>query len=80
MDEPNWFKSQKAICEKIRLKAYKRSLEVVGRSSPMSLYNITLKRHNDFSRFERTWSIDFIENGAMPRIVVGPRRRLTDQN
>ena len=68
-------KTQDRVSGEVRLKAYKGSVQVVGRSSPMSLYDTVLATYDGSSTFDETWSNGFIEIWAMPTVVANLRRR-----
>lgn len=68
-------KTQERVCGEIRLKAFKGSIQVVGRSSPMSLYDTVLATYDGSSTFDQTWSNGFIEIWALPTVVANIRRR-----
>jgi argininosuccinate synthase len=54
-------KSQENVTGQVRLKLYKGGLQVVGRSSPMSLYNKNLANYNIKTSFNQSDSKGFIE-------------------
>jgi len=68
-------KTQEHVSGEIRMKAYKGSARVVGRSSPMSLYDTALATYDASSTFDQTWSNGFIEIWAMPTVVANARKR-----
>jgi argininosuccinate synthase len=68
-------KTQERVSGEVRLKLYKGSLQIVGRSSPMSLYDTVLATYDGTSTFDQTWSNGFIEIWAMPTVVANTRRR-----
>jgi argininosuccinate synthase len=68
-------RTQERVSGEVRLKIYKGSLHVVGRSSPMSLYDTVLATYDGTSTFDQTWSNGFIEIWAMPTVVANIRRR-----
>jgi argininosuccinate synthase len=68
-------KTQERVSGEVRLKLYKGSLQIVGRSSPMSLYDTVLATYDGTSTFDQTWSNGFIEIWAMPTVVANIRRR-----
>jgi argininosuccinate synthase len=68
-------RTQERVSGEVRLKIYKGSLHVVGRSSPMSLYDTVLATYDGTSTFDQTWSNGFIEIWAMPTVVANTRRR-----
>jgi argininosuccinate synthase len=68
-------KTQERVSGEVRVKVYKGSLQIVGRSSPMSLYDTALATYDGTSTFDETWSNGFIEIWAMPTVVANIRRR-----
>jgi argininosuccinate synthase len=54
-------KSQENVRGEVRVKLYKGGLQVVGRSSPMSLYDQDLGSYNIKTGFNQTYSKGFIE-------------------
>ena len=69
-------KTQQHATGEIRLKVYKGSAQVVGRSSPMSLYDTALATYGVSTTFDQTWSNGFIEIWAMPTVVANARNRM----
>ena len=68
-------KTQEHVSGDVRLKIYKGSVQVVGRSSPMSLYDTALATYDGSSTFDQSWSNGFIEIWAMPTVVANARSR-----
>lgn len=68
-------KTQERVSGEVRVKAYKGSAQIVGRSSPMSLYDTALATYDGSSTFDETWSNGFIQIWAMPTVVANVRRR-----
>ncbi len=54
-------KSQENVNGEVKLKLYKGGLQVVGRSSPMSLYDKNLANYNIKTSFNQSYSKGFIE-------------------
>jgi argininosuccinate synthase len=54
-------KSQENVSGEVKLKLYKGSLQVIGRSSPMSLYDKNLANYNIKTTFNQSYSKGFIE-------------------
>ena len=54
-------KSQENVCGEVRVKLYKGGLQVVGRASPMSLYDQNLVNYNIKTTFNQSYSKGFIE-------------------
>jgi argininosuccinate synthase len=59
-------KTQERVFGKVKMKLYKGSLRIVGRSSPMSLYNLKLATYDSFTTFDQTWAPGFIELWGLP--------------
>ncbi len=68
-------KTQDRVSGDMVLKVYKGSARVVGRSSPMSLYDTDLATYSSSSSFDQSWSKGFIQIWAMPTMVANARRR-----
>lgn len=68
-------KTQERVSGEVRLKIYKGSAEVVGRNSPMSLYDMELATYGLSSTFDQSWSTGFIEIWAMPTVIANVRSR-----
>jgi len=54
-------KTQESVTGEVRVKLYKGGLQVVGRSSPMSLYDKNLANYNIKTTFNQSYSKGFIE-------------------
>ena len=54
-------KSQENVTGEVKLKLYKGSMQVIGRSSPMSLYDKNLANYNIKTTFNQSYSKGFIE-------------------
>jgi argininosuccinate synthase len=54
-------KSQENVTGEVKLKLYKGSMQVIGRSSPMSLYDKNLANYNIKTSFNQSYSKGFIE-------------------
>lgn len=68
-------RSQESVSGTIRLKVYKGSVQVVGRTSLMSLYDTTLETYDPSPTFDQTWSEGFIQIWAMPTIIANAHKR-----
>ena len=68
-------KTQERVSGTVRLKLYKGTAQVVGRSSPLSLYDTDLATYNASSTFNQAWSEGFIQVWGMPTVVANIRRR-----
>lgn len=69
-------RTQECVSGEVRLKLYKGSAKVVGRTSPMSLYDTALATYDASTTFDQTWSNGFIEIWAMPTVVANTRTRM----
>ena len=68
-------KTQERVSGTVRLKLYKGTAQVVGRSSPLSLYDIDLATYNASSTFNQAWAEGFIQVWGMPTVVANIRSR-----
>jgi argininosuccinate synthase len=68
-------KTQESVTGEVKLKVFKGTVSVVGRSSPFSLYDAGLATYDASTTFDQTWSSGFIEIWAMPTVVANARRR-----
>jgi argininosuccinate synthase len=62
--------TQTRVNGEVKLKLYKGGLQVVGRSSPMSLYDIDLATYNIKTTFDQSSSAGFIELWGLPTRVA----------
>jgi argininosuccinate synthase len=62
-------KTQERVCGEVKVKLYKGGFQVVGRSSPMSLYDINLATYDIQTSFNQSWSEGFIELWGLPTRV-----------
>ena len=62
-------KTQQRVQGSVKLKLYKGGCRVVGRSSPMSLYDLNLATYGIETTFDPTWSNGFIEIWGLPTKV-----------
>ena len=67
--------TQKRVNGKVKLKLYKGGLRVVGRSSPMSLYDADLATYNIKSTFNQSSSAGFIELWGLQTRVANALKR-----
>ena len=58
--------TQKRVCGEVRIKLYKGGFQIVGRSSPLSLYDLNLATYNIESKFDQSSSKGFIELWSLP--------------
>jgi len=63
-------KTQERVTGAVRVKLYKGAATVVGRSSPMSLYDVNLATYDPGSKFDQKWSVGFIEIWSLPTRVA----------
>jgi argininosuccinate synthase len=68
-------KTQEHVTGEVKMKAYKGTVTIVGRTSPLSLYDTGLATYDASTTFDQTWSKGFIEIWAMPTVVANARRR-----
>src|SRR6266581_4924822 len=68
-------RSQERVTGRVQLKLYKGSFQIVGRTSPMSLYDPNLATYTATSTFDQSWSNGFIQIWAMPTVVANARKR-----
>ncbi len=73
-------KSQENVQGEVRVKLYKGGLQVVGRSSPMSLYDKNLVNYNIKTGFNQAYSKGFIELwGLQTRMYNVLKRKAKEQ-
>jgi argininosuccinate synthase len=53
--------TQKRVCGEVKVKMYKGGIQVVGRSSPMALYDLNLVSYGAETTFDQSCSSGFIE-------------------
>jgi argininosuccinate synthase len=63
-------KTQERVTGVVRLKLYKGLAIVVGRSSPISLYDANLATYEKGSKFNQAWSVGFIQVWGLPSQVA----------
>lgn len=59
-------KTQERVTGEVRIKLYKGSLRIVGRTSPMSLYNLSMATYGQHTTFNQASSAGFIELWGLP--------------
>ncbi len=59
-------KTQERVSGEVKVKLYKGGLQVVGRSSPMSLYDVNLATYDIQTTFDQSWSAGFTEIWGLP--------------
>jgi argininosuccinate synthase len=62
-------KTQECVCGEVKVKLYKGGFQVVGRTSPMSLYDKNLATYDLQTSFNQSWSEGFIELWGLPTRV-----------
>jgi len=62
-------KTQERVDGEVKMKLYKGGLQVVSRSSPMSLYDLNLATYDIQTTFDQSWSPGFIELWGLPTRV-----------
>ncbi len=70
-------KSQENVTGEVRLKLFKGGLQVVGRSSPMSLYDKNLANYNIKTSFNQSYSKGFIELWGLQTRMYNALKRST---
>ena len=70
-------KTQERVTGKVRIKLYKGSAQIVGRSSPYSLYDIHLATYNIDTTFNQMASAGFIEIWGLPTRVARALKKLS---
>jgi argininosuccinate synthase len=68
-------KTQERVHGEVKVKLYKGGLHIVGRSSPMSLYDRKLATYEGLTTFDQTWSPGFIELWGLPTKAANILRR-----
>jgi len=72
--------TQERVCGEVKVKLYKGSLQIVGRSSPLSLYDINLATYNIETTFDQSSSAGFIELWGLPtRVANALAKRLGEE-
>jgi len=59
-------KTQERVCGEVKVKLFKGGFQVVGRSSPMSLYDLNLATYDIQTTFDQSSSEGFIELWGLP--------------
>ena len=71
--------TQKRVCGEVKIKLYKGSFRVVGRSSSFSLYNLNLATYNIESKFDQSSSAGFIELWGLPTRMANALKKLGEK-
>jgi len=69
-------KTQEKVTGEVKVKLYKGSAQVVGRSSPYSLYDLRLATYNIETTFDQLASAGFIEIWGLPTRVASALKRM----
>jgi argininosuccinate synthase len=69
-------KTQEKVAGEVRIKLYKGNAQIVGRSSPYSLYDLNLATYNIDTTFNQTASAGFIEIWGLPTKVSKALRKI----
>ena len=72
--------TQKTVTGAVRMKLYKGSATAVGRSSPMSLYDLKLATYGDEDEFDQSMALGFIQIYSMPAMVAARVRREAEES
>jgi argininosuccinate synthase len=67
--------TQRQVSGEVRLKLFKGGVQVVGRTSQMSLYDLNLASYGIDTGFDQTWSSGFIELWGLPTKVANILRQ-----
>ena len=68
-------KTQERVCGEVQVKLYRGGLQVVGRSSPMSLYDLNLATYGIQTTFDQSYSKGFIELWGLPTTISNILKR-----
>jgi len=68
-------KTQERVTGEVKLKLYKGNAQVVGRSSPFSLYDLNLATYNISTTFDQTAAVGFIELWGLPTVTAWALKR-----
>jgi len=63
-------KTQERVCGEVKLKLHKGGVRVVGRSSPVSLYDLKLATYDAGTTFDQTLAKGFIELWGLPTVLA----------
>jgi len=63
-------KTQKRVTGEVTLKLFKGNAQVVGRSSPFSLYDLSLATYDINTTFDQTAAVGFIELWGLPTVTA----------
>jgi len=68
-------KTQERVCGEVQVKLYKGGFQVVGRSSPVSLYDLNLATYDIQTTFDQSYSEGFIELWGLPTTISNILKR-----
>jgi argininosuccinate synthase len=68
--------TQKKVSGEVKIKLFKGGLQIVGRSSAMSLYDIDLATYIGETTFDQMWSPGFIEIWGLPTKAANLRKKI----
>ena len=71
--------TQKRVCGEVKIKLYKGAFQIVGRSSPLSLYDLNLATYNIESTFDQSSSAGFIELWGLPTRMANALKKLGER-
>jgi len=71
--------TQKRVCGDVKIKLYKGAFHIVGRSSPLSLYDLNLATYNIESRFDQSSSKGFIELWGLPTRMASALKKTGEE-
>lgn len=71
--------TQERVHGEVKVKLYKGGFRVVGRSSPMSLYDLNLATYDIRTTFDQSWSPGFIELWGLPTRVSNILKAKTER-
>jgi len=72
-------KTQERVCGEVQVKLYKGGFQVVGRSSPMSLYDLNLATYDIQTTFDQSYSKGFIELWGLPTTISNILKRKMEE-
>jgi len=72
--------TQKRVCGDVKIKLYKGAFHIVGRSSPLSLYDLNLATYNIESRFDQSSSKGFIELWGLPTRMANALKKTGEKS
>jgi argininosuccinate synthase len=67
--------TQKRVSGEVRCRVYKGNVQVVGRSSPLTLYDKALATYEGATSFDQSWAVGFIEIWGLPSRAANTLKR-----